>query len=69
MPAFTIYDSFDKNHPGWLHYRVGREQEIYRGDVERIIEANPGCERKDPLVRDLQVRARAGQLERPRGRP
>lgn len=69
MPAFTIYDLFNPDHPGWLHHRVSRRQYISRSDVARIINANPGCEREDPLVRDLLVRAQADHLKRRRGRP
>ena len=69
MPAFTIYDLFNPDHPGWLHYRVRRGQYISHGDVARIIKANPACEREDHLVRDLLSRAQTGQLKRRRGRP
>jgi hypothetical protein len=69
MPAFTIYDVFNRNHPRWLHHRTRRGQHISRADVERIVKLNPGCEREDPLVRDLLDPAQAGQLKRRRGRP
>ncbi|MDP3675444.1 MAG: hypothetical protein Q8R44_10165 [Novosphingobium sp.] len=69
MPAFTIYDHFNPDHLGWLHHRVRRGQYISRGDVARIMNANRGCEREDPLVRDLLLRAQTGQLKRRRGRP
>lgn len=69
MPAFTIYDLFNPDHPGWLHHRSWTAQYISKGDVERIVGANPGCERHDPLVRELLVRARGGELKPRRGRP